>query len=167
MNNDSPLTPPPPTTTTAVTASQPQQQQPASVVVNTTASGVESLPWFLRVFSSPALLANVIAFGAALLLLYTAAVEWPRQTERFYERLQEQRDATREAAAAQKDNQRLIAENQRLLTKIESLEERQMVAIESLKKVLTEMWFKLLSLEGKVKGKEEEEGPPPPGPGDV
>jgi hypothetical protein len=63
-------------------------------------------PWWLRVLSNPQTLANVVAFGAALLLLYTAAVEWPRQANRFYQILEEGRDVGRE-------NQRLLREGEK------------------------------------------------------
>lgn len=124
--------------------SDPQQHQQQAAT--------EPLPWFLRLFSSPALLANVVAFGAAILLLYTAAIEWPRRVDRFHESMQEQRDASREAAM-------LLRENQRLGLRIEQLEMKQQTQLEAIQKVLTELWFKLLAWEkGWGGGKKEEPG---------
>lgn len=131
-----PQTPPPPTTPTPYR------------------NGTENLPWFLRFFANPAMLANVVAFGAAVLLLYTAAVEWPRRVDRFAELMQDQRDAVREQAA-------LVRENQRLLLRIETLEATQQTQIQNIHKVLTEMWFKLLAWERGGKGKGEDDPPPP------
>lgn len=82
-------------------------------------------PWWVKLFSNPATIANVVAFGAALLLLYQAAVEWPKQRERFHGDLQELRDASRD--------------NQRLLIQAEEQQKRREELIREFRKVTAEL----------------------------